>query len=247
MTQSIASPRAPVDELPRWQALTDVCGLPLHAYRPDHVGGRVSRALEREGVADLTGLIKLLRRDAAARERFRRAVAISVTGRFRDPNQFDHLRESVLPVLLERAGTLRVWSAGCSNGLELFSVATVIDGLGALERTQLLGSDVLRENIDVARAGGGDSIPVSKSVIARARFEVRDLVTDPAPDGAWNLILCRNVAIYLDADTRTALLDRFSRALAPGGVLMLGRSERIINPTAHGLEPFGPHTYRRVA
>lgn len=247
MSQFVAHPCAPVYDLPRWHALSEACGLPLHAYRPDHVGGRVTRALEREGVRDFTELVKLLRRDASARERFRRALAISVTGHFRDPHQFDHLREAVLPILIDRARTLRVWSAGCSKGLEVFSVAAVLDRLGALERSHLLGSDILTENIDVARAGGGDSIPASKSILARSRFEVRDLVNEPAPNGEWNLILCRNVAIYFDADARTALLDRFAGALAPGGVLMLGRSERIVQPALHGLEPFGPHTYRKAA
>jgi chemotaxis protein methyltransferase CheR len=174
-------------------------------------------------------------------------LAISVTGRFRDPQQFDLLAEKVIPDLLNRVDDVRVWSAGCSTGLELLSVATLLDRSGALDRARLLGSDVLAENIDIARAGGTDGIPASAAIAARCRWEVRDLITDPAPDGQFDLILCRNVAIYFTRETRAALMAMLGRALARGGVLMLGRSERLIEPRDYGLEHYADHCYRRPA
>jgi chemotaxis protein methyltransferase CheR len=228
-----------------WQSLATACGLSLHAYRPDHVNGRIERSLEREGLSNADDLIALVRRDASARSRFRRMVAISVTGRFRDPQQFDLLGDEVLPDLLRRVDTLRVWSAGCSTGLELISVAMLVDHLGGLDRARLLGSDVLAENVETARAGGEDGVPASAAVAARCRFEVRDLITDGPPDGAFDLILCRNVAIYFTDATRAALMAMFARSLARGGVLMLGRSERLIDPARYGLVPYADHCYRR--
>jgi chemotaxis protein methyltransferase CheR len=237
-------PRAPEQDRAHWHSLSVACGLPLHAYRDDHVAARIERSVEREGLGSLEELTALVRRDASARARFRRALAISVTGRFRDPQQFDLLGDRILPDLLARGGTLSAWSAGCSTGLELLSLADLIDRQGGLERSRLLGSDLLAENIETAREGGGDEHP-SAGLAARCRFEVRDLILDGPPDGAFSLILCRNVAIYFAPDTRAAVMTMLAASLAPGGVLLLGRSERLIDPGTYGLESYVPHSYRR--
>ena len=216
-------------------ALSRAGGIPLHSYRPDHVAERVARSLERETVATPAELAGLLRRCPAARERFRRAVAISVTGRFRDPEQFDLLRERIVPDLAAGA-ELSVWSAGCATGEELRDVVELIDAAGAAPG-RLLGSDLLETNIATARAAAGP----------RFRWEVRDLTAGAAPDGHFRLILCRNVGIYFAPEAREALIDLLTGALAPGGVLLLGRSERIIDPARHGVTPYDAHAYRRTA
>ncbi|MEA2480395.1 MAG: chemotaxis protein methyltransferase CheR [Thermoleophilaceae bacterium] len=239
--------RASVHGNPRWHALSSAAGLALHAYRPDHVLGRIERAIEREGADGVDELTTILRRDARARARFRRAVAISVTGHFRDPHQFDLLRETIAPSLVSGDRRLRVWSAGCATGHEVYSVAAVLQQIGALDRAQLLGSDVLAENIEQARAGAGNDFPVSSAVTTRVRFETRDLLLDGAPDGAFGLILCRNVGIYLAPPARGALMAMLAATLSPDGILLLGRSERLIDPSGYGLEPFAPHAYRRPA
>ena len=226
-------------------ALSRACGIPLREYRADHVAERVERALQRERLASVADLPALLRRDAAARARFRRAVAISVTGRFRDPHQYDLLRDDILPRLIGDHDALRVWSAGCANGLELLGVAALLEGLGAIDRAQLLGSDLLAENIDAARASGIEA--VNSGVAARTRWEVRDLTAGEAPDARFTLILCRNVGIYLAPDARERLMHTLAGALSRGGVLLLGRSERLTGPERYGLEPYADRAYRRTA
>jgi chemotaxis protein methyltransferase CheR len=227
--------------------LSDASGLDLVAYRPEHVDGRIRRALDREGVADDTGLARLLRRDPDARSRFRRSVAISMSGLFRDREQFELLERSVLPGLLEARPRLSVWSAGCADGSELYSVALLLDRLGALPGSTLLGSDVLEENLVRARAGRYRDTAMSTSVRARVRWELRDLVREGAPRGPWHLVLCRNVAIYLGASAKHSLHESLAGALARGGVLLLGRSERLSRPRALGLTRIGPNLYRKDA
>jgi len=226
-------------------ALSRACGIPLRAYRPDHVAERIERALEREGLRSVADLPALLRRDTAARTRFRRTVAISVTGRFRDPHQYDFLRRTALPELTAAGTAPRVWSAGCSNGLELFGVAALLEEIGALDRAHLLGSDLLSENIDAARGSGLEA--VSSRVASRTRWEVRDLTSDGAPDARFGLVLCRNVSIYLAPDARHRLVDMLASTLTRDGILLLGRSERIADPARHGLAHYGPNAYRRQA
>lgn len=222
-------------------------GLDLDSFRREHVVQVIRRALDREGVQTEGALRRLLRADDDARRRFRRAIAVSVSGLFRDPAQFDLLERSLLPELLERGRRLTVWSAGCSDGSELASIALVLERLGALDDALLLGSDLLEENLVLARAGDYEERILSDELKTRLRWERRDLVRDGAPGGGWRLVLCRNVAIYLSPDARTALHRTLASSLSVGGILLLGRSERLVRPSELGLEPAGAHAYRRVA
>lgn len=228
-------------------ALSRAAGVDLGAYRPEHVAERVRRAVERESLSGEGELVRLLEENPDARSRFRRSVAISVSGLFRDPAQFDLLEREILPALLQDGRRLRVWSAGCADGSELYSVAVLLQRLGALERSLLLGSDLLEENLVAARRGVFGNATISPAAWVRVRWERRDLVRDGAPPGKWRLVLCRNLAIYLTPAARHGLHALLARALAPGGVLLLGRSERLAEPAGLDLERLAPHAYRKVA
>ena len=229
------------------QTLSGAAGLDLRAYRPQHVKTRVRQALEREGVTTIADLTRLLASDADARRRFRASIAVSVTGLFREPAQFDLLEQKLLPPLLANGRRITVWSAGCADGTELYSVAIVLHRLGALGRAHLLGSDLLEENLAEARRGTYASVTIAPELRVRCRWELRDLTRDGAPRGAWRLVICRNLAIYLAPDARDALHTTLAGALAPGGVLLLGHTERLTHAEALGLEHVAPHAYRRSA
>ncbi|MEA2383189.1 MAG: chemotaxis protein methyltransferase CheR [Solirubrobacteraceae bacterium] len=226
-------------------ALSAASGLRLEAFREEHVADRIDRALAAEGLDDGDDLAAVLRRDQRSRERFRRSVAVSHSGFFRDPGQFDALETRILPRLLEHARRLRAWSAGCANGLELWSLAVVLSRLGVLDDAHLLGSDLLEENLAVARAGTYDVVEIAPALRRRVRWERRDLAHDRAPAGRFDLILCRNVAIYFEPVAKSRLYRTLAGALAAGGVLMLGRSERLSDPAALGLRRIESHVYVR--
>jgi chemotaxis protein methyltransferase CheR len=227
-------------------ALSNACGLELASFRPEHVDSRIRRALQVEGADDVAHLLRLTRSDRAVRARFRRLIAVSVSGFFRDAAQFDLLEHELLAPLLASRRRMTVWSAGCSDGSELYSVAIVLERLGALERSFLLGSDLLAENIAVARRGRYDDLAISAQLRARVRWEQRDLVRDGALGVHFRVVLCRNVAIYLAPAEKRALHKLLVGSLATGGVLLLGTSERLADHAALGLERAAPHAYRRV-
>lgn len=228
-------------------ALSRTAGIELAAYREEHVAERVRRALEREGIATVEAFVRRLAEDPVARSRFRRSVALSVSGLFRDPAQFELLERELLPPLLADGGRVCVWSAGCADGSELYSVAILLERLGAFQRAFLVGSDLLDENLAAARRGVYGDVHVPAHLRSRARWERRDLVHEGAPAGKWRLVLCRNVAIYLAPEAKRRLFETLAGALGAGGVLLLGRSERLVDPAALGLERAGPHAYRKVA
>jgi chemotaxis protein methyltransferase CheR len=240
-----ATPRGQASGAGALTALSAASGLRLEAFREEHVADRIDRALAAERLATADDLAAVLRRDERARARFRRSVAVSHSGLFRDPEQFEALEQRVLPRLLEHTISVRAWSAGCANGLELWSLAIVLNRLGALADAYLLGSDLLEENLAVARAGVYDVVEITPALRARARWEQRDLAHDAPPAGRFDLILCRNVAIYLEPAAKARLHRMLAGALAAGGVLMLGRSERLGDPASLALRPVEPHVYAR--
>ncbi|WP_028058550.1 CheR family methyltransferase [Candidatus Solirubrobacter pratensis] len=221
-------------------------GLPLAHFRPEHVSDQVARACAREGAGDAGSLARMLARDPVARTRFRRSVAISYGAMFRDPEQFRLLEQVLLPRLLEDGRRLAAWSAGCADGSELYTLGIVLERMGALERALLLGSDLLEENIAAARAGRYEGHDISPEVRERVRWERRDIVDDGPPAGRWRLVMCRNVAIYLGPAARRRLYEALVSALATRGVLLLGRSERLLDAASLGLRPVAPHAYERV-
>lgn len=227
--------------------LSRACGLNLSAYRADHVAERVKRALEQESLATVDELAYLMLHDAEVRRRFRRSIAMVVSGLFRDPAQFELIERDLLPDIVGSRRKLRIWSAGCADGSELYSVGIVLARQGQLEGATLLGSDLLEENLAVAAEGVYGDVQLPAALRARMRWDCRDLLTEPPPPGKWSLVLCRNLAIYLRDEAKARLHQQLAGVLAPHGVLLLGRSERLGDPSAFGLEPVAPHAYRRVA
>ena len=225
---------------PELTTLARASGLPLDHFRTEHVEQQLRRTLERTGGLGVAGLARAMSSDAGLRARFRRSIAISHGSLFRDPEQFA-LLEELLPPLLAGARRLTAWSAGCGDGSELHSLGIVLERMGAIDRSLLLGSDLLDENIVLARHRAG-----SPAVRARVRWERRDVVAEGPPRGHWRLVLCRNVAIYLAPAARERLHRALVAALAPDGVLLLGRSERLMAPGELGLRQIAPHAYGRL-
>ena len=140
----------------------------------------MSRALEREGIQEVDELVELLASDREARDRFRHSVAMVVTGLFRDPEQFQLLERELLPLVIGTRRQLRVWSAGCADGSELYSVGIVLAQMGVLDSAGFLGSDLLEENLVLAERGVYGDVQLPASLRARMRWEQRDLLSRAA-------------------------------------------------------------------
>jgi chemotaxis protein methyltransferase CheR len=175
---------------------------------------------------------------------------------FRDPDVFTQLEHDILPKLLQRPTRPRVWSAGCSDGAELFSVAMLLAKLGALDGCFLLGSDCRPEALERAKraaylrgervlplATGGHwqelsdgRIAISHELRRAVSWEQSDLLAS-RPLGTWDLILCRNLAIYLEPVAAGLLWKRLADALAPGGFLIVGKAEKPRLPSLRRIAP----------
>jgi len=193
--------------------------------------------------------------DASLRQQVVEAMTTNETFFFREATQYDALRSTILPELLqERQITRRisVWSAASSTGQEAYSLAMLLleMGLGNWD-ISILGTDLSEGVLQRARAGKYLQIEVNRGLPAQflvkyfrreglewqlkdevrrmVRFQQDDLRRGASAMGPFDLVFCRNVLIYFDVDTKKTILGRIRRCLAPGGHLLLGGSETTLN------------------
>ena len=232
------------------------------------------RALSLPGFPDYVALLQ--HPDGAdERKHMLRALTTNVTRFFREPHHFDHLRTTVLPPLLAvaRAGKrVRLWSAACSNGQEPYSLGlTILDLLPDVADldVRVLATDIDSDMVALGQAGrydedtlspvpalprsrwfrptrDGDAMEAGPELRRLVQFRELNLIGAWPMRGGFDAIMCRNVAIYFDADTQALVWSRFAPLLAPGTHLYIGHSERLSGPAAAGFVPAGTTIYRRT-
>ncbi len=179
---------------------------------------------------------------------------------FRDIAYFQTVRETVIPRLMERRRAtkqLRIWSAGCSTGQEALSLAMIFAENPAMWRgwkIEIFGSDVSGKAIEAARTAHysqfeiqrgmsvaqmlnfftetDDGWQANKELRDMTQFDAANLLEMGVPSKPYDLVLCRNVLLYFEAETRRRAFDQLSRSIAPDGWLMLGAGETAIGQTA---------------
>jgi chemotaxis protein methyltransferase CheR len=257
---------APVDDYDVFCAgACEICNIDLTQYKRPQMERRVRTFAERHGTPLLAEYLAVLVADPGERERFLDRLTINVSQLWRNPAQWELLAEHVIPGLARR-GRLRAWSAGCSYGAEVYTLACICRERAPGVTVQILGSDIDARMIERAREArfsesDARTAPAAaldrwfepveggwragKALRALTRFEVADLMTMTAPQEAYDLIACRNTAIYLTTAGRAALHAKLSAALRRGGYLMVGCTERIPDPDVYGLTLSLPFTYRK--
>jgi chemotaxis protein methyltransferase CheR len=244
-----------------------LCGVDLLQYKRGQMERRVRTFAQRRGTPDLAAYGRRLNADADELDAFLDRVTINVSHLWRHEDQWVALGKTILPELAQRSqtpgtgGRIRCWSAGSSYGAEAFTLAAVAKDAAPHVRVEIHGTDLDRRMVDRARAGHftvEDARTAPKSLLQRwfvpadeggwqakpelmrmTRFDVGDLLRMPIQRGQYDLIMCRNTVIYFTEEVRDALHARLVDALAPGGYLVVGTSERVANPAELGLtSPF---------
>lgn len=193
------------------------------------------------------------------------SVLLGVTSFFRDRAVFEQLRFCVLPTLLTRSDRVRVWSAACSEGQELYSLAMLLAEEGRLIDSELLGTDCRPWAIQEAASGlfraeevsrlephwrrnffveGPVTASIHPELVRATRWKTSDLFTKLEP-GPWHLILWRNMAIYLEPFAAEKLWLAFARELAPGGYLIVGKAD--CPPAGLPLKRVSPCVYQKTS
>jgi two-component system CheB/CheR fusion protein len=229
-------------------------GNDFSCYKNSTVGRRIERRMSVHQFDSLPRYVRFLQENPQEVELLYKELLIGVTNFFRDPGLFDFLKEKAIPQLLQdrpKGNPVRVWSPGCSTGEETYSLAIVLKECSEELKSQggptiqIFGTDLDKDAIDKARRGtfcAGIAADVSPERLARffdhedesyrIKKEVRDLVVfapqnllvDP-PFTKVDILCCRNLLIYVNAETQQKLLPLMHYALNPGGLLILGTAE----------------------
>jgi chemotaxis protein methyltransferase CheR len=221
----------------------------------------LSTLLRERGIGTLDELITILvmGKEPGLSSQVIEALLNNETYFFRDRTPFDTLARHALPELaVKRAAKkrLRIWSAGCSTGQEVYSLSMLF-----AEEPQkwqgwtidILGTDVSSCVIDRARTGvysqfevqrglaitqtvrwfeeASEGWRIAESLRRNVRFQTHNLLEAPPSPGSFDIVLCRNVLLYLCAEKKALAFDRLASAMAPDGYFMLGAGETVIGQT----------------
>ena len=225
-------------------------------YKKNTIYRRLERRMGLHQISRIGGYVRYLQDNPQETELLFKELLIGVTSFFRDPECWEQVQREAIPALIARrpnGGTLRAWSAGCSTGEEAYSLAIAFRE--ALEReapgrsftVQIFATDLDRDAIDKARQGfyplgiANDLSPerlrrffvreengyrVGKEIREMVTFAVQNVIMDP-PFTKLDLMICRNLLIYLTAELQKKLLPLFHYSLSPDGVLFLGSAETV--------------------
>jgi chemotaxis protein methyltransferase CheR len=241
--------------------LKERSGLTLSAEKDYLLESRLTPVARRLGLAGLGEIVGQLRQPGSA------ALAIAVTEAmttnetffFRDRIPFDHLRDTILPVLIAaraREKRIRIWCSAAAAGQEPYSIAMLLQAMApqlAGFRVDILATDLSSEVIERAKAGvysqfevqrglpiqllvkhfskNGDGWEIAPELRAMVQFRTLNLLHDFSPLGQFDVVFCRNVLIYFDQPTKSAVLHRVARQMPDESYLILGAAETVVGLT----------------
>jgi len=245
-------------------------GVDLGQYRRSYVLRRLASRARALDLPDLEAYAGYVESQSKEVDELLRTLSVQVTQFFRNPSFFRFLERRVLPDLLDgRTGPApSIWSAGCATGEEAYSIAMLLASRGAPAEATILATDIDRAAMLTARSAvypRSRARAVPPALAARYLAPVSPTHVRVAPDAArhvsfraadlfrarrrpmFDLIVCRNVLIYVEPERQRELLARFVCALRPGGFLALGRAERLTGPAREKLQTLSAteRVYRR--
>ena len=250
--------------------LKDRSGLDLSADKQYLVESRLLPLARRANLAGIPELVQKLRSGGdQLTTQVVDAMTTNETFFFRDKIPFDHLRDYVLPALIQARASrrsLRLWSAACSTGHEPYSLAMGLREYGAALagwRIEIVATDLSQEVLEKSKAGLysqfevqrglpiqllvkyftqlGELWQLSADIRGMVQHRQLNLLQDFSHLGKFDVIFCRNVLIYFDQETKSAIFERMSKMLEADGTLFLGAAESVVGIT----DAFRPNQERR--
>jgi len=233
-------------------------GLVLTPDKSYLLESRLMPVARKHGLKGLDDLIETLRsrKDEALIVEVTEAMTTNESFFFRDTKPFDLLRDEVLPPILENRAAqkrLRIWCAAASSGQEPYSIAIVLKELGAKLagwNIEIIGTDISNDILKKAKAAQYSQFEVQRGMPIQlllkyfdkidenwevkpeiknmVQFKYWNLLEDPKPLGKFDIVFCRNVLIYFDAETKGRVLETVSNLMPEDGMMFLGGAETVL-------------------
>ena len=250
--------------------LKERSGLDLSPDKQYLVESRLIPLARRVNLPGITELVQIRTGSAdALTAEVVEAMTTNETFFFRDKVPFDHLRETMLPAMLQARASrraLRIWCAASSTGQEPYSIAMCLKELGAALagwRIEILATDLSQGVLEKSKAGlfsqfevqrglpiqllvknftqVGELWQLNADIRAMVQHRQLNLMQDFGHLGTFDVIFCRNVLIYFDQDTKAGIFERLAKLIEPDGFLVLGAAESVVGIS----DAFKPHPERR--
>ena len=240
----------------------------LEFYKPTQMIRRLDSYISRASAGSVNSFIELIGSDKDAAEALKDFLTINVTEFFRDTQAWQDLKNNVLPGLLESGKPLNIWSAGCSQGSEPYTLSMILDEMAPRRNHKILATDLDAAMLERARNAGPYSLSelknfstaqlakwfdreddgrykVNQTIRKRVTVKRHNLLLDRFESG-FDLIVCRNVVIYFSDEAKRDLNQRFSNALRPGGIFFIGGTETLLDASSVGFERLATSFYSRA-
>ncbi len=225
-------------------------------YKKNTLYRRIERRMNVHQIEKITNYVRFSQDNPGELEILFKEILIGVTNFFRDSALWDKLRDQILPDLLKELPdgyVLRAWITGCSTGEEAYSLAIVFkEACEKIKRSknlslQIFATDIDTDAIDRARKGvfsanivsevsqerlnqfftkNDTNYSINNSIREMVVFAPHDVIKDP-PFTKLDLLLCRNMLIYMESDLQKKLMNLFYYSLKAGGILLLGTAETV--------------------
>ncbi|KCZ71127.1 methylase of chemotaxis methyl-accepting protein [Candidatus Methanoperedens nitroreducens] len=230
-------------------------GFNCDEYKQAHLKRRLAVRLRANGSKSYNEYAEILLNNNAELQKLKETLTVNVTELFRNPETYEAFSRIALPVMIKAKvdnRSIRVWSAGCSNGEEPYSIAIMLlEFLGASARRyniSILGTDIDEDSLKKGENGiyqlkqlektgkdrlgrffikkDDDSYQVTDEIRSLVRFRYHDMISGPVLYG-FDIIFCRNVTIYFEQKLQGKLYLDFYNALNEGGYFVMGKTETL--------------------
>ncbi|MCX8128821.1 MAG: methyltransferase [Clostridia bacterium] len=253
--------------------LREKTGISLDNHKEHLIQTKIFKLLRKRQVENPEKHLDLLieQRDANEIQEFINIMTTNTTEFFRENDHFEYLKNNFSYILqknprINRKNELRIWSAGCSTGQEPVTIAMVLKEL--LEEgmdIKILATDISTKVLTKAASGvysqtecegipqvylnkyfikDGENFRVKDVILNTIKYRIFNLMGEHGFRHGFDIVFCRNVMIYFDQNMQQKLIDIFHKVLVPGGLLLLGHSESLINKK-HDFLSYKPSIYMK--
>lgn len=248
------------------QGIKRKTGIDLSLYKEAQMKRRLTALYEKKGFGSFQEFFSKLNRDSEEMEEFLDRMTINVSEFYRNYKRWEVLETKILPRLLQENKSLKIWSAACSTGEEPYTIAMMLSEHMTLSGRTITATDIDKNAIQRARNGlyperslnevpsvmkaryftrEGALFKLNEEIRKNVTFKQQNLLSDPF-EGNYDLIVCRNVLIYFTEEAKNLLYKKFNASLRPGGVLFVGSTEQIFNPSQYGFETEDTFFYKKI-
>ncbi len=230
----------------------ELTNIDLNCYKERQMKRRIEALIAKNKISGYDEYVRRIRSDKELFEEFVNYITINVSEFYRNPEQWEVMREHIIPYVSENVAgrDWKVWSAACSTGDEPYSLVMILSDFMPLDRIHITATDLDKNVLGKAKIGlyneksiaslpkryvdkyfkkvGEKNYQVCDEVKNCVDFREHNLLKDNYP-GGFDMILCRNVVIYFTEEAKTEIYRKFNQSLKTGGILFVGSTEQIIN------------------